>query len=397
MRRWGIRVLLATLVLAASSAWAAQGKPFAQVQRAHWSYDTIERLENAGYYTGAPKGAFAGTRQFTRYEFAVTTERIYRSLQTRALSAVDPTAMRADIAAYLKLLDEFAAEIADLGPDVAAMRKELQAQDDRLFRQQQSLAANPIVRAGSPTSKPSRAASLSITRNSLGLRGALQDTLMLDSLPQAPPLRAKPGTEGMPTLQPGITANLGPINFAAEVRPNSDLETPDDAHFVDPSDRFNSLLEAGIPLLGRSLVSAFYSRSSSRFDRYGLMSPQAIMGPTDTLGGGVSGLIGSRVGYNFQGVQFLDRADGSGKGRSFSGGLSYQWGSYDFAIGYEQTRLRMLGGAGTYSAYTAGFGRSISSNARFDLRLRFYGNLGNGGGRGDAGSSSAITSFTVRF
>jgi hypothetical protein len=395
MLRWGGRLILATLVLAASSAWAAQGRPFAKVESKHWAYESIVRLEKAGYYTGAPKETFTSAKLFTRYEFAVATERIYRSLQTRALSAVDPGAMREDIRNYLKLLDEFAAEIADLGPDVQAMRKELQAQDDRLFRQQQSLAANPIVRSSLPTSSPSRSASINITRNSLGLRGALQDTLMLDSLPQAPPLRAKSSASGMPSIQPGAaTGNIGSFNFAAEIRPNTDLETPDDPHFTDTSDRFNSLFKASAPLLDRSLVSAFYSRSSSRFDRFGLVSPQAVMGPTDSFGAGISGLIGSRVGYNFQGVKFLDRGDGMDKGSTFSGDLSYQWRRYDFAIGYEATRLRMLGGAGAYSAYTAGFGRSIGSNARFDLKLRFNG-LGGDGGRGDG--SSAITSFTVRF
>src|SRR5687767_11484976 len=109
MRRWGGRLLLATLVLAASSAWAAQGKPFEKTPRKHFAYESIARLEKAGYYTGAPKGAFSANRDLTRYEFAVTTERIYRSLQTRALSAVDPGAMRDDIRVYLKLLDEFSA------------------------------------------------------------------------------------------------------------------------------------------------------------------------------------------------------------------------------------------------------------------------------------------------
>lgn len=394
MRRWGGRLLLATFLLAANSAWAAQGQPFAKVELKHWAYSSVARLERAGYYTGAPKGAFAA-KQLTRYEFAVTTERIYRSLQTRALSATDPGEIREDIRAYLKLLNEFANEIADLGPDVEAMRKELQGQDDRLFRQQQSLASNPIVRPNATAPGPRMTSTPGLSRNSLGLRGALADTLLLDSLPPAPPLRSK--TPGNPTLQPGLTANLGHLNIAAELRPNTDLETPDDPVFTDSSDRFNSLLKASLPL-GSSLVSAFYSRSSSRFDRYGLFSPQVMMGPTDSFGGGVSGLIGSRVGYNFQGTQFLDRADGTGKASSFSGGLSYQWGNYDFGIGYEQTRLRMLGGAGGYSAYTAGFGRSLGSNARLDFKLRFYGPLsGENGTRGDAGSSSAITSFTVRF
>ena len=58
---------------------------------------------------------------------------------------------------------------------------------------------------------------------------------------------------------------------------------------------------------------------------------------------------------------------------------------------------RMLGGAGTYSAYTAGVSRSIGANAKLDFKLRFYGPLGGDGSRGDSGSSSAITSFTVRF
>ena len=97
MSRWGGRLLLATLVLAASSAFAAQGKPFDRLPPKHWAYESITRMEKAGYYTGAPKGAFA-TKQLTRYEFAVTTERIYRSMQTRALSAADPGAMREDIA-----------------------------------------------------------------------------------------------------------------------------------------------------------------------------------------------------------------------------------------------------------------------------------------------------------
>lgn len=401
MRRWGGRLILATLVLAASSAWAAQGKPFAKVERTHRSYIAMAHLEKAGYYTGAPKETFAANnpakKQFTRYEFAVATERVYRSLQTRALSAVDPGAMREDLRVYLELLDEFAVEIADLGPDVEAMRKELKGQDDRLLRQQRSLEANPIARPYSPTSNASTSG-LSRSQNSVGLRGALQDTFAFDSLPKAPPLRPNAMASGMPRLQPGgIAANLGPVNLSADIRPNTDLDTPEVQLFTDSSDGFDSLLQANLTL-GNSLVSAFYSRSNTRFDRYGLFSPQTMMGPTDSIGGGISGLIGSRVGYNLQGVQYRDRVEGTGKASSFSGGLSYQWGSYDFALGYEQTRLRMFGGAGSYSAYTAGVGRNIGSRARFDLKFRLSGPLnGEGGARGDAGSSSAITSFTVRF
>ncbi len=393
MRRWGGRLLLTTLVLAASSAFAAQGDPFKPLPLDHWAYKSITRMENAGYYTGAPKGAFA--KKLTRYEIAVTTERIYRSLQTRALSAVDPGAMREDIRLYLKLLDEFAPEIADLGPDVDAMRKELRAQDDRLFRQQQSLAANPIAKPSSAARSASPASNLNLSPNTFGLRGALKDRLLLESLPAAPPLRTQNANGGTPALNGGVTTALGPVHLSAEVRPNNDLETPDDTLFTDSGDRFNSLFKASVPF-GRSIETEFfYSRSSSRFDRFGLLPAQ--LGPTDTLGGGISGSITNRLGFTLQSVNFLDRVGGSGKGNSLSGGLSLRWKDYDFALGYERMRMQMLGGGGNFSAYTAGVGRKFGSNARLDLQLRFSGPYTEGGARGDAGGSSAITSFTVRF
>ncbi len=152
---YGMMVLL----LCAASAFA-QG-PFADVPTDHWAYDAVNELQQKGIVIGYPDGTFGGKRAMTRYEFAMAISRMLpmldpqladrvAALESRMKAAEDkmagmkgegPAAPGADMSGYVtkadlakiqKLADEFKDELAQLGVDVDAMRKDLAALTERV-------------------------------------------------------------------------------------------------------------------------------------------------------------------------------------------------------------------------------------------------------------------------
>jgi len=139
---------------------------FPDVPDNHWAYEALKNMKNDGLLVGYPDGLFRGQRPASRYELAVAIHATYQKLkgmydgldsQIKALStALDGKADKADlqnlrdaltalqndvagmkawgddIANLKKLADKFEKEIASLGVDVEAMKKDIGDIKDKL-------------------------------------------------------------------------------------------------------------------------------------------------------------------------------------------------------------------------------------------------------------------------
>jgi len=191
---WAGAAVAAGLLQSAALAQqpAARG-PFTDVPMTHWAYDAVNSLAQRGIFTGYPDNTFGGRRALTRYEFAVALQRLLQDVERRIASIPrgdgrglpgpkgDPgtpgapgapgrqgqpgppgppgagTAaqlqellrnqqlMRSDIAALQRLAQEFSSELAMLGADVEALKRNLQALADRVTRLEETVARMPKI------------------------------------------------------------------------------------------------------------------------------------------------------------------------------------------------------------------------------------------------------------
>jgi len=150
------KVLFTILILAFATTVWAQG-PFNDVPTDHWAYDAVNKLQQDGALIGYPDGTFSGKRPVTRYEFATAVARVIASLPP--LEKVDlsnyvtkdqlPSIpnnlatkdMIPDVSKFItkpdldrvsRLVNEFKDELAALGVDVDALKRDVAALDARL-------------------------------------------------------------------------------------------------------------------------------------------------------------------------------------------------------------------------------------------------------------------------
>ncbi len=140
-------ISLGAVVLLSSAAFS---QTYPDVPTGHWAYDAITELTNDGIIKGYPDGTFKGNRNLTRYEFALALRDALATLKSRmdAIEAAsnkpavaptvinkvetvtDPkvaaelTKLAADSAKMQKLATEFQDELAALGVDVEALKKD---------------------------------------------------------------------------------------------------------------------------------------------------------------------------------------------------------------------------------------------------------------------------------
>lgn len=129
----------------------------------HWAYDAVLRLKNAGLLVGYPDGRFRGPRNATRYEMAVAIHATYdflkkitddheariKALEAGGMNQAEMDALkkaiqdlqndvamikrwRSEIDELNRLAREFQRELASLGVDVAAMKKDLTDLQERV-------------------------------------------------------------------------------------------------------------------------------------------------------------------------------------------------------------------------------------------------------------------------
>ena len=144
MKRTAYLLVVAILVCAAPAF--AQG-PFNDVPTDHWAYDAVNKLQKDGIVIGYPDGTFSGKRAMSRYEFAAAIARLVfpdepgvfdpspyvrkSELDKYALKTdipdISKLATKADVDALRRLIDEFRDELASLGVDVDALKRDVAA------------------------------------------------------------------------------------------------------------------------------------------------------------------------------------------------------------------------------------------------------------------------------
>ena len=155
---------------------------FPDVPENHWAYEAIENLKREGILVGYPDGTFKGPRAATRYEMAVALNAAYQRLKNitdglaeqiaeiRAnmgnggdkgladrLAAVEAqlrgmSSLADDVAAMKRMAGEFQKELASLGVDVEAMKKDIDAMKKGMGGTEPTIKisgdANIVVHAG---------------------------------------------------------------------------------------------------------------------------------------------------------------------------------------------------------------------------------------------------------
>jgi hypothetical protein len=92
------------------------------VQPTDWAFQALQSLvERYGCIAGYPNGTFRGNRALSRYEFAAGLNACLSRIEELIASAVEPLALKEDLATLQKLQDEFAAELATLRGQVDAL------------------------------------------------------------------------------------------------------------------------------------------------------------------------------------------------------------------------------------------------------------------------------------
>lgn len=393
MRTWIVAAALSACVLPTAEGRAMElSRPYEQIAASHWAYQAVSRLEKQGYVTGSPAGAFSGARKQTRYAFATAVERLYRSIQPRVLSATQSGSLPDDLRSFRRLLDEFAPEIASLGPDVTEIRGQLETLDQRVGRLQKDALA------GAEHSPASHMLASSLGgRRAFGLQNALASPLLFE-----PARKSRPGTTVLPSssaFKTGLAASSGPVLVGFGVEGPDPLSSAGDLPLENPWDALSYQGELNLGLSKYNL-RAFYGKQADLWDRFNLAGPYGQLGASTAVGGGLSGPLSDRLEFELEAATLTSAADADALARAqyIKGGLAYNVGRYTLDLGYERGRLGLAGAASNFSVWSMGVGRNFGKNARLDLRYRVVQPVrGASDTSGTEGSSSAITQISVKF
>jgi len=390
--------LLVTLFTANGARAFEMGRPFDRVSTTldgtRWAYSSLARLEQAGFSTGSPADTFNGKRELTRYDFAVAVERIYRTLQSRVLGATEAGTLRTSLDNFRRLLHEFSPDIEGLGQDVAEMKGQLEALDQRLARLEQTSV--PVTPA---TVLPARDFGKALKERGFAVRdhasvAPLKDPFGLVSLPDS--LRAP----SQLSVRPGIAARVGSARIGFNIDRPDALTTMSGLPLEDPSDSLSYQAQLSLPL-GSYWLSAFYGRESAATDAYHLGNPYFQLGSAEGLGGALSGHLSDRLAFRVETARYQSLDDDLQRMIYLKGGLRYAVGS-GFSVNLGVERSRQFGLPGSIRegiGYTFGVGRSFGRNTNLSLLYRTYGVDGSGAAStgGHDQDSSAITQLTVKF
>ncbi len=132
MKRFLVGLSAAAAMLTVSAATIAQSYP--DVPTGHWAYDAVEQLTRDGVLKGYPDGKFRGKQTLTRYEFAIALRDAIEGLQDRIAAikpggttvtppAAAPQLSDAQVAKVNNLPDNTVAELKKLQDDMATIQK----------------------------------------------------------------------------------------------------------------------------------------------------------------------------------------------------------------------------------------------------------------------------------
>jgi len=113
MKKKLLKVAIATALTVAFTV-PAFANPFTDVPAKHWAYDAVNKLAQAGIVDGYGDGSFRGDKTMTRYEMAqIVAKAMSKSMNSDQKAMID------------KLAREYAAELNNLGIDVAGMQNQM--------------------------------------------------------------------------------------------------------------------------------------------------------------------------------------------------------------------------------------------------------------------------------
>jgi len=320
----------------------AFAQEFPDVPPDHWAYDAVQDLVEKGIIQGYPDGTFGGKRAMTRYEFAEALSKAIPAILELAKQpappppigtegvtppppAAGPQVTKEEFDALRKLVDEFRDELAAVGVDVEALRRDVAALAERVIVIEEEIVRVKLTGEGNLIGRGGvqNSATPALDRDARQIGGAplgKEDNLLANSSVFTDlmlGMKAKVGEDAKlnvdinvgdytrfalrnPALQDFIlyNANLdAPVKLGRIVVGRFPFQlTPLTLKFVDPDsytnvarfDDGNFVLDGGKAELnfGRVSLTAFAAKADPISD---LLSP-------DLLLGGLSGVEVSQLG-----------------------------------------------------------------------------------------------------
>lgn len=142
----------------------AFAQEFPDVPPDHWAYDAVQDLVDKGIIQGYPDGTFGGKRAMTRYEFAEALSKaipaILEMVPTTPVPpvpgvtppppppAAGPQITREEFDALRNLVNEFRDELAAMGVDVEALRRDIAALAERVIVIEEEIARVKLTGVG---------------------------------------------------------------------------------------------------------------------------------------------------------------------------------------------------------------------------------------------------------
>lgn len=137
-----------TMMVLLAITLPAMTQEFPDVPPDHWAYQAVQELVNAGIVQGYPDGTYGGKRAMTRYEFAEALAKAIPIIVAKVPAGAGGSGVTGpagpagpggtagitpeQFQALQKLVDEFRDELAALGVDVEALRRDVAALNERM-------------------------------------------------------------------------------------------------------------------------------------------------------------------------------------------------------------------------------------------------------------------------
>jgi len=378
----------------------AFAQEFPDVPPDHWAYDAVQDLVEKGIIQGYPDGTFGGKRALTRYEFAEALSKAIPEILELARQpappplpgtgevaptppAAGPQVTKEEFDALRNLVTEFRDELAAVGVDVEALRRDIAALAERVIVIEEEIArvkltgeVNLIGRgtvdnAGAPVDRDSRALgdlnpaepqnplanSSFFTDLQFGMKAKVGEDVSVNALIAAGNyLKFALDDDELPdlvlwNLYMDGAVKLGPLGAAQVMVGRFPFQiTPLTLKFVDPDtytsvtklDSGDYVLDGGSASfnLGKIALTAFAAKADPITD---LIAPALLL---EEEGVPLSQLAGARlvIGTGFAGnlgLTYLQAGVGGGRSEIIGADINTNIGSLGVAAEYAESRANL--------------------------------------------------------
>jgi len=390
----------------------AVAQNFPDVPENHWAYDALETMKKNGLLVGYPDGLFRGSRPATRYEMAVAIHATYQHLKNitddlkRQIDALPRTgggttdisglqsaldALRRDvdgmkgwgedIANLKRMASTFERELAAMGVDVEAMKKDLASLADRVSVLEKNKMpvtihgdVNFLVQAGGSTSNRF---GIGVTGEIFGANGANTVGMENDfSVFHEAHLKLAGTNETGPKWHAviGIGNLLGSPTYGSQSMTPAPLSNHNDVGATDIVFQ-RAVVEFDTALIGQGF-SATVGRYGYKISPYLFMRPDVTPYYSDEYwDNGEWTIDGAMAGFNF-GSAKLNAFVGRNRGRSSSTGADLNpmmvgRTAPTFVVGGARPIGLQAGAGGVLVDQTLGFHLNVPLTDRGDLDLAY--------------------------